>query len=244
METNKQKKHLIYRTTFNILKRNQLFFSQNNLMNSTQILPAASVNPNLHFFLHINWKIKTFHPALIADSVLKGVHVSLPCVGDSIFLLLLISSVILGNLNSKHWKENHAFSYLIFNSSFPLCTLCLGSYFFFQKHKGNSSANLSTSHPSVMSALHLFCYVTVHRMFDADVLTHVVEQNEICCFLPPPPSKENLLKQSSLPWFLKITGYSVTVSDFSMPSVRVSPSRSMQITSASHINVANLSYLL
>lgn len=27
-----------------------------------------------------------------------------------------------------------------------------------------------------MSALHLFCYVTVHRMFDADVLTPVVEQ--------------------------------------------------------------------
>jgi len=32
-------------------------------------------------------------------------------------------------------------------------------------------------------------------MFDADVLTPVVEQNEIRCFLPPTPSKEDLFKQ-------------------------------------------------
>lgn len=164
-------------------------------MNSTQILPAASVTQICIFSAH-KLKDQNISPSSNCSfSPERWPCFTSLCWMWHVFLyLLFISSMILGNLNSKHWKENLAFCYLIFNPSFLVCTLCLGSYVF-QKHKGNSSANLSTSHPSVMSAPRLFCYVTMHRMFDADVLTGVVEQNEIRCFLPPPPSKEDLIKQ-------------------------------------------------
>lgn len=177
-------------------------------MRSTHILPAASKHTSSYFsflFLFLFFFFRYFErpkrfrqPWLHCSFSLKDVHFSLPCAGHGIFFFTcsLISFMIWGNLNSKHWKEKLAICYLIFNPSFPLCTFCLGSYVF-QKHKGNSSANLSTSHSSVMSALHLFCYVTMHRMFDADVLTQVVEQNEICCFLTTPPSRD-LFKQQNL----------------------------------------------
>ena len=163
-------------------------------MSTTQILPAASVTQICNFSAH---KLKDQNISPSSDCSFSPERC--PCFTAlcwmwHLFLYLLLkSSMILRNLNSKHWKENLAFCYLIYKPSFPLCTLCLGSYVFW-KHKENSSANLSTSHPSVMSALHLFCYITMHRMFDADVLTWVVEQNEICCFLPLPPSKKGLFK--------------------------------------------------
>lgn len=176
-------------------------------MRSTQILPAASIIQIcfwvvffLGFFPYILKGQNIFlSPDCSFSPKRHPFFTSLRWTWHIFLYLLFICSMILGNLNSKHWKEKLAICYLIFNPSFPLCTFCLGSHVF-QKHKGNSSANLSTSHSSVMSALHLFCYVTVHQMFDADVLTQVVEQNEICCFLMPPPSKD-FFKQQNLPYF-------------------------------------------
>jgi len=51
-------------------------------------------------------------------------------------------------------------------------------------------------------------------------------------------------KKVYLNCFLKITEYYVIMSDFSMPSVRVSPCYFKEITPASNINITKLLYLL